>query len=400
MPLLDIQRGLREVGRIRCGDQVVAKNGKSAPRKLDRFRFTADDNNLLAQVANLYGGEVTKWEGAPVGDQWQVYTTAERIPVAIAPGLEVLSQWHELWSGGGCQRRCDGQTEQLSRAPCICLKEGERQCKPTTRLSVILPEVPGLGVWRLESHGYYAARELGGQLALVDRVVQTGGVVIASLRLTFREDRRPGQPIKRYSVPALDVSQTFAQLAANAGLATPPAVDGTTSAQLEHLYQPNTAATAADAAAHATMPTVDDIAAAERTATARHTATRAAKNAKPALGTGRQRNTTPTPPAALVEMISEGQKKAMFAICKDIGLDDRDDRMRLCISVAGHDLKTSADMTYDEAGAVLNTLSLVQDGRRAFTLNPDGQVIGTHPHDHNPGTLTANDVPADPTLPL
>jgi hypothetical protein len=147
------------------------------------------------------------------------------------------------------------------------------------------------------------------------------------------------------------------------------------------------------------MPTVDDITAAERTATARHTATRAAKNAKPQLGTGRTRNTT-TPPAALVEMISEGQKKAMFAICKDIGLDDRDDRMRLCISVAGHDLKTSADMTYEEAGAVLNTLSQIQDGHRAFTLNADGQVVGTHPHDHNPGTLTANDVPADPTLPL
>jgi hypothetical protein len=267
---------------------------------------------------------------------------------------------------------------------------------------VILPEVPGLGVWRLESHGYYAARELGGQLALVDRVVQTGGVVIASLRLTFREDRRPGQPIKRYSVPALDVSQTFAQLAANAGITQPPAVDGATSAQLEQLYQPNPAAAERDAA-QAAMPTPDSVAQAEKTATARHTATRAAKNAKPALGTGRTRNTaTPAPQTAqkvgesgsetAAEMISDGQKKAMFAICKDIGLDDRDDRMRLCITVVGRDLETSADMTYEEAGAVLNTLSQVQDGRRAFTLNPDGQVVGTHPHDHNPGTLTATDI--------
>jgi hypothetical protein len=90
----------------------------------------------------------------------------------------------------------------------------------------------------------------------------------------------------------------------------------------------------------------------------------------------------------------------MFALCRDIGLHDHDDRIRLSNAVVDHPHTSSNELTSAEMTVFLDILQAVKDGTRAFTLNTDGQVIGTHPHDHNPGTLTAHDVPADPTLPL
>jgi hypothetical protein len=402
MPILDIQRGLREVGRIRCGDQVETANGRRAPRKLERFRFTSDDQALIAQVAQLYGGEVAKWEGAPLGDQWQVYVAADRVPVVIAPGLATLSQWHELWSGGGCQRRCDGEVEQLTHVACICVAEGERQCKPTTRLSVILPEVPGLGVWRLESHGYYAARELGGQLALVDQVVQRGGVVVATLRLTFREDRRPGQPIKRYTVPALDVSGTFAQLAAAAG-APAPAIDGT--ADVAQLYRPNDASVATDAA-RAALPSPETVAQAEANRGQAQAAKRASKRAKPDLPSGRTRGTAgvtttvpePAPPEGEQPM-TEAMHAALEVAFREAGLADRDDIKAFCEAYAKRPLAHANSMSATDGAAVLDALAAVAAGTHTFTLNDEVRPVGIEPDTHRPAPTEPPD-PPEQELPL
>src|SRR3990172_7696614 len=43
----------------------------------------------------------------------------------------------------------------------------ERACKITTLLNVMLPRIPGLGVWRLESHGWNAATVLPGTLEVL-----------------------------------------------------------------------------------------------------------------------------------------------------------------------------------------------------------------------------------------
>jgi hypothetical protein len=83
-----------------------------------------------------------------------------------------LSQWLEYWSGGGCIHRCDGETNVLTGEPCDLEEKVNRvrgkdvwvnphaEAKPTTRLSVMLPELESIGVWRLESHGWNAAAEI------------------------------------------------------------------------------------------------------------------------------------------------------------------------------------------------------------------------------------------------
>lgn len=224
MPILDLQVRARELGRIRLGQVVKANNGKTRPSKIDRFRFTSYSRELLDQVAALYGGEVAEWQpqgGGAAG--FEVITDAKRVPILVPP--QPVSQWYELWSGGGCQRRCDGTTEVLTDAPCICIAEDadleERACKPTTRLNVMLRDVPGLGVWRLETHGYYAAVELP---AVAQFLANARGYVPASLVLEERVSKRNGET-RRYMVPAIEVEQvTPAQLLAGGGGIAPQAV--------------------------------------------------------------------------------------------------------------------------------------------------------------------------------
>jgi hypothetical protein len=201
MPILDLQIRARELGRIRLGQVVPTSNGKTRPSKLSQFRFTSYSRELLQHVARLYGGEVHAWQpqgGGPPG--FEVITDATRVPILVPP--QPVSQWYETWSGGGCTRRCDGTTEVITDQPCLCDPDPERrECKPTTRLNVMLRDVPGLGVWRLESHGYYAAVELP---AVAEFLARTKGYLPAALVLEERVVKRKGVTL-RYLVPAIEV---------------------------------------------------------------------------------------------------------------------------------------------------------------------------------------------------
>lgn len=208
MPILDLQRRLREAGRIRIGEAVPAKkrdgSATTRPKKLETFRFTSPDRESVDAIAGLYGGDVRKWEGAPAGEQWEVVTQATSVPVMLPPGPLASSQWYELWSGGGCVRRCDGQTEVISESPCQCDPD-ERECKPHTRLSVILTDLQGIGVWRLDTQGWYAATELAGAMEMVALMQTAGRLVSGHLVLTQKEQRKPGEPVRKFAVPGLDL---------------------------------------------------------------------------------------------------------------------------------------------------------------------------------------------------
>lgn len=217
MAILTLQRRSRELGRIRMGQFVQPAGKRGRPEKLDRYRLTSASRDLLERVAALYGGTVVAWTpqgGGP--QQWEVVIDATRLPVLVPP--QPVSQYFELWSGGGCQRRCDGETELLSDKPCLCSPDpAERDCKPTTRLNVVLRDVEGIGVWRLESHGYYAATELPEVAEFLARA--QGGYIAAYLTLEERIVRRNGKT-QRFMVPALEVDITPAALmAGNGGMA-------------------------------------------------------------------------------------------------------------------------------------------------------------------------------------
>ncbi|PZG38108.1 hypothetical protein C1I98_24690 [Spongiactinospora gelatinilytica] len=188
-----IQRRLAEAGRIRLGHRVPTKNNKLRPEKLATFRFTSPDQQRIEEIAALYGGTAQPWEA-----QWEVITEADRIPINVPPNAS--REWMELWSGGGAVRRCDGDTEIKSGKPCLCRASGQMACKPHTRVSLLLPQVTGLGTWRIEPKSWDAAAELPD---MVEFLSQVGRYVDADLVLSPRIKVKDGKTFNWW-VPLLD----------------------------------------------------------------------------------------------------------------------------------------------------------------------------------------------------
>jgi hypothetical protein len=203
--IIELQRRMVEAGRIRAGDRVAAANG-TRPNKLDKWRLTSKDKQRLDLAAELWGGEVHVW--ADRAGEYELYTQTDALPIMLLPG-QLPTTWYELWSKGGCQRRCDGQHELISDSACLCGEE--RECKPMTRLSVLLPDLPGIGSWMLSSTGWNAAAELAGAADLLQRASAQGVLIPARLRLEQRHQVKGGET-RRFAVPVIDLDVSFREL--------------------------------------------------------------------------------------------------------------------------------------------------------------------------------------------
>jgi Recombination directionality factor-like len=238
MAILDLQRKGQQIGRIRVGQQVAIMKdgedtGRTRPAKLDTFRFTTGSRAEAEAIAELYGGDVRQWNR-----EWEVITGKSAIGVTVPPRDQVISQHYEMWNAGGCMRRCDSQHEQISNGPCLCphaedttnadevaamaLKRADmaklnppKACKPVTRINVMIPDLPGLGVFRLDTHSYYAAVEIGDSAELMQVARDKGVFLPAILRIDQRQ-RVAGGETKHYLVVVLEVLTTFRDLATGA----------------------------------------------------------------------------------------------------------------------------------------------------------------------------------------
>ncbi|GIM88836.1 recombination directionality factor [Paractinoplanes toevensis] len=191
MAIKTLQSRLTQVGVIRLGRQLLSKNNKPYPAKLETLRFTSASKGLIDAVAAGYGGEVQAWKG-PSGPEWEVITGVKEIPVLVPP--QRIDPNLEHWGNGFRDRMCDGETEALRQQQCLCLalQAGARRvdprelCKPTTRMSLMLADIPSLGTWKLESHGWNAAAELPMLAASIESAPQP---IPARLEVQRREKK-------------------------------------------------------------------------------------------------------------------------------------------------------------------------------------------------------------------
>lgn len=221
MPIHTLQRRGRQIGEIRIGIQVKTKSGRMAPSKLEAFRFTTKSPTIAEAVAQLFGGTARPVELLNSDKTNEVVTDVTELPVMVPPGENVVSQWMELWSKGGCQRRCDGEIEQLTQSPCKCPFDQDQRnemaksgaaCKPVTRLNVMLPDLPDLGVWLISSNGWNSAQELGGTAEVLAAARDKGQIIPATLRLEQRQSVKAGQT-RKFAVPVLELGHSLRQMA-------------------------------------------------------------------------------------------------------------------------------------------------------------------------------------------
>ena len=211
--ILNRQRQLAEQGRLRLGLTAPASNGKSRPKASTTWIVTSHSRDLVEKAAELWGGAVEEWQPQGSGaKQWRVVTQATTIDAILPPG-DPLSQAYEMWNRGGCVRRCDGVTEQLTGSPCPCFaqygddwyeKPTETVCDSKSRLKVLLPDMPGLGSWRVETGSYYATDEMAGMVDTIRGAIGDSVLVPVQLRIEPRT-RVAGGQTKQFVVPVLEL---------------------------------------------------------------------------------------------------------------------------------------------------------------------------------------------------
>lgn len=225
VPLRELGSRLPEHGRIRLGVKGTSSRGKVIPKSIETFRFTSPDEKVIDQLAARYGGTVKPWSDpkASPSKQFEVITQANELRVWL-PDSDALSVWYELWTGKGCVRRCDGETVQTpvisgpdegtwDESSCICSATGNMECRPYTRLRVVLPDVTFGGCWRLETKGWNAAAELP-EMERMLAILRTTGMVEATLRLESRQSQGGS---KKFVVPVLNIGATPEAMLGGAG---------------------------------------------------------------------------------------------------------------------------------------------------------------------------------------
>lgn len=218
MPIVDLGIRLRELGRLRLG-----RDAGDRPEALEVWRLTSPHEDLLIAAAELYGpATLNPWQ-----DGYELITAVSELPVLVPVQDLTAGQWFELWQGSTISRRCDGVNlveldsnghpiPAPAAGPCLCEPDA-RECKPTTVLRVVLPELPDLGVWRLVTRSIYAALELPGAVNLL---VQAHGGELGPGILSI-ESRRGAQR-RPFMVPVLRSTLTLTELTALEASASPP----------------------------------------------------------------------------------------------------------------------------------------------------------------------------------
>ncbi len=233
MPIRSLQLRLTQVGVIRLGEKRTGNNGKQFPAKLETFRLTSPSRQLIEKVAELYGGEVRDWPDGPSGPEFQVVTKTREIPVFVLP--QRIDPNLELWGNRHRVRLCDGETERIRNKPCLCeaaarvryqragmvwpedgrfARDPRSDCKPTTRISVMVADVSD-GQWKIESHGWNAAAEL--PTAATFYLAMAQKPVPATLRMDLRDepklvinaDGSEKVDARKFAVPVLDFGDLF-----------------------------------------------------------------------------------------------------------------------------------------------------------------------------------------------
>lgn len=349
MPIKDMNQRIPEQGRIRFGVKVNNK-----PKSIDKFRFTSADKAAIEQLAGLYGGTIEPWSDSKQQGQWQVVTTTSKIKVVLPPDPLSDTPIYELWAGGGILRRCDGEVclvpqktaegAEMGEVPCVCDQNQAMECKPKTRLNVILPDIPFGGTWRLETGGWNAAQELPGMVAAVQQM-QDRGFTVAALTLVSSTSTFAGQT-RKFIVPRLYVDSSLeeimagkAQVGALGRAPEPPSAPALDPGQpYEQANEPFTTAYEQD--------NFDD---------------------------------DQITDAEVIDHSTDEQRKAMFALLGDLILDDSV-RHGFALRVSKGRTQSTKDLTHDEMSRILNVLSSIKDGTLVYQgVNDQGMALVSRP---------------------
>ena len=211
VPLQNLASRIPIIGKVKFG----VFDGRR-PKAIDTWRLTTSSRPFAQHFADRYGGEVKPMTNRSSPHDWEVISEATELAMALVP--DGYSIGYELWSGGGCQRRCDGQTVEVLQttgpddveyvpSPCICDRKGELECSLKSRLTIVLPDLPFMGGIVYESSSKNFAEESQGMLRLISQM-QAQGINRGVLRL----EKRKSTGNRRYTIASVGIDESLEAL--------------------------------------------------------------------------------------------------------------------------------------------------------------------------------------------
>lgn len=149
------------IGKIRLGIKVKGQKGEY-PKATDYFVFDPDDESVMEEIRKVYGEK----------------PKAIDIMFASEDSEVNFPQYLKRYSFGTLICRGDGKTgtERLfekevrvgdKQVECAGCKYKDDKCHPLASLMVLLPKIPGIGVWQLDTGSYHSIVGINAGIKLV-----------------------------------------------------------------------------------------------------------------------------------------------------------------------------------------------------------------------------------------
>jgi hypothetical protein len=145
-------------GRAKIGEKTLSSKGKEIPSKIDYIKFVDGEQNRIDAVHEILGDKPTEF-------------------IAVLPSDQPDDFWwfsYRRWKASGLVCHGNGEigiveeTGQEIACPCKYAEGEQPECKPAGSLKVIIPNLPSIGVFQIDSRGVsstnnidYAIRTIG-----------------------------------------------------------------------------------------------------------------------------------------------------------------------------------------------------------------------------------------------
>ncbi|MBC7340921.1 MAG: hypothetical protein H5U02_00445 [Clostridia bacterium] len=188
MPIKGISdvRRLPRLGKIRLGiKQTSKRTGNEYPKAVDFFVCRADGGPTSEEMAKafhaVYGDQPRALDVMfPTNDPEQIFPQYYR---RYGSGTGLICK-----GDGESAMEIDRETGEMREIECVpaeCEWAKKQHCRPVGTLRFLLPKVPGIGVWQIDTSSYHSIVNLNSAIEMV-RLLTGGRIAMIPLRLVIR----------------------------------------------------------------------------------------------------------------------------------------------------------------------------------------------------------------------
>lgn len=211
-------RRIPRLGKVRLGIKAQTQGGKEYPRAVDYFV-------VPPEVAAVYGEKPKELDIMfPLEDDEQFAPQFLRA-YSKTQGLVCIGD------GISCRRKVDTKTgamashetetwewKEMLCNPQDCPEYQRKYCRRVMNLLFLLPKVPGLGCWQVDTSSFHSIVNINSMLSLLRGILGRCAMVPLTLTLEPMEVSPPGEKKKTVHVLALRNNLALAELAQRAQL--------------------------------------------------------------------------------------------------------------------------------------------------------------------------------------